>query len=138
VCPTHVAHVWPESRTEREMAQMVAVDLPFGYPANPVLSPGVAEIVDAPAPNWHDRLWDIVFVSNAAGTQRLLPTLRWFTVHVDLGLPAARVVHFVREDIAGVPHLHLLAEWNAGHKPNILFPQVSMIDPTVGLEAILG
>ncbi len=120
------------------MTQMVAVDLPYGYPAVPVLSPGVAAVVDAPAPNWDDRLWDVVFVSNAPGTQRFAPTLRWFTVHVDLGLPEARVVHFVREDVDGVPYLYLLSEWNAGHRPTILLPQSSMVDRAAGIEAILG
>jgi hypothetical protein len=120
------------------MTEMVAVDLPFGYPAVPVLSPGVVAVVNAPSPNWDDRLWDIVFVSNGPGTQRLRPTLRWFPVHVNMGMRDARVVRFVREDVDGTPHLYLLSEWNAEHKPNILLPQSSMIDPAVGLEAILG
>jgi hypothetical protein len=102
------------------MTQMVAVDLPFGYPAVPVLSPGVVAVVDAPSPNWDDRLWDIVFVSNAPGTQKLGATLRWFTVHVNLGLPDASVARFVRDDVDGVPHLYLLSEWNADHQPIIL------------------
>jgi hypothetical protein len=122
---------------ERQMKEMIQVDLPFGYPAAPVLSAGVAMVVNAPAANWDDRLWDIVYVSNAPGSQLFTPTLRWFTVHVNLGLPDAHVEHFVREDVDGVPHLYLLGEWNAEHRPTILVPQVSMLD-RFGMEAILG
>jgi hypothetical protein len=118
------------------MTQMLAIDPHAGHPAMTTLSPGVVAVVATSEPNWDDRLWDIVFVSNAPGTQRIVDTLRWFTVHLDLGLPEARVEHFVREDVDGVPHLYLLKEWNAGHKPIIVIPQVSMIGSGAG--AIFG
>ncbi len=110
------------------MLHNLAVDLPFGYPAVPVLSAGVAAVVDAPSPNWDDRLWDIVFVSNAAGAEQLSPALRRFTVRMNPGLPEGRVEHFVRHDVDGVPHLYLLAEWNRGHHPTVVIPQVPMAD----------
>jgi hypothetical protein len=100
-------------------------ELPDGYPAPPVLSLGVARLVGYPEANWDSRLWDVAVMSDAAEVLWITGTLRTFAVHLDRGLPSERVEQLIREDVDGVPHLYLLAEWNETRKPFILLPRAA-------------
>jgi hypothetical protein len=101
------------------------IDLPDGYPAPPVLSLGVAQVVAYPEANWDDRLWDVVVSSDGPQARRITDRIRTFSVRVDSGLPGEHVDQLIREDVDGVPHLYLLAEWNETKRPFILIPNAA-------------